>query len=68
MGVPGPVVIPLMDPDTGLFVASGCATVDQEELKELIQDPEDYYVNIHNATYPAGAIRGQLDNPGQTGE
>jgi hypothetical protein len=58
------VVIPLTDPGTGLFVASGCREVDRELLKAIIHDPDAYYVNLHNVTYPGGAIRGQLANPG----
>jgi hypothetical protein len=56
---PGPVVVPLSAPDAEGF-ASGCVSVDREEIKEIIQHPEEYYVNVHNADYPAGALRGQL--------
>jgi hypothetical protein len=37
-----------------------CIAVEPNALKPIIAKPEDYYVNIHNAKYPGGAIRGQL--------
>lgn len=55
---PGPIVVPLGAPTDG--DSSGCVDVDRDEIKEIIQDPGDYYVNVHNADFPAGAIRGQL--------
>jgi hypothetical protein len=30
-------------------------------VAEILANPEDYYVNVHNAEYPGGAIRGQLE-------
>lgn len=57
-GVAGPVVVPLMPPTSG--TSSACASVSRELAKAIIQHPENYYVNFHNAQYPAGAIRGQL--------
>jgi CHRD domain len=51
---PGPVVVPL-EPYSG-----GCTEVSRELALEIITDPTSYYVNVHNETYPAGALRGQL--------
>jgi hypothetical protein len=56
--VAGPVVVPLSPPTSGS--SSGCATVDRDLIKAIIQNPEEYYVNVHNADFPAGALRGQL--------
>jgi len=58
-GVPGPVIIGLSAPGTKGF-ASGCTTASRDVLKDIIQHPEEYYVNVHNTDYPAGALRGQL--------
>jgi hypothetical protein len=58
-GVAGPVVVPLSAPDASGF-SSGCATVDRGLIKDIIQNPEEYYVNVHNVDYPTGALRGQL--------
>jgi hypothetical protein len=57
-GVPGPVVVPLTAPTNG--TSSGCVDVDPELIKAIRQNPEEYYVNVHNAEFPPGAVRGQL--------
>lgn len=57
-GVAGPVVVPLSPPTGGS--SSGCAQVDRALAMALIQDADQYYVNVHNADFPAGALRGQL--------
>ncbi|MEP7272489.1 MAG: CHRD domain-containing protein [Acidobacteriota bacterium] len=38
----------------------GCASADQATLNEIMKTPGNYYVNVHTAEFPAGAIRGQL--------
>ncbi|MEO7960611.1 MAG: CHRD domain-containing protein, partial [Ginsengibacter sp.] len=58
-GVAGPVIIALTAPTSG--TSSGTITgIDPDLLKAIIQHPEEYYVNVHNAMYPGGAARGQL--------
>lgn len=37
-----------------------CIAVEPEVLKPIVAAPADYYVNVHNAAYPKGAVRGQL--------
>lgn len=54
----GPVVVTLAAPSDG--DSSGCADVDKALALEILKDPGDYYVNVHNAEFPAGALRGQL--------
>ena len=58
-GAPGPVVIPM--PPTSATGGSGCVTADPDLVKAIIKDPGAYYFNVHNATYPGGALRGQLE-------
>lgn len=63
-GVAGPVVVGLTAPTDG--ESRGCAyDVDRELIRNIIMHPRQYYVNVHNAPYPAGAIRGQLMGGGQ---
>jgi hypothetical protein len=58
-GVAGPVVVPL--PPTGPSSGSGCTTgVSRSLALDIIRHPWEYYVNTHNAEFPAGAARGQL--------
>lgn len=55
----GPVAIPLTAPDAS-GKSSGCAKADATVVKDILQNPGAYYVNVHNAEFPAGAVRGQL--------
>lgn len=57
-GAAGPPVITLMPPTDGS--SSGCLTAGDELLKRIAANPQNFYVNVHNAEYPAGAVRGQL--------
>ena len=56
------VVVPLLDPS----ISSGCTAADGALIQDIIDYPDQYYVNVHTAEHPAGAIRGQLSNPGQS--
>lgn len=58
-GVAGGVVVPL--PPTGASSGTGCVSgVDRGLALDIIRHPWEYYVNTHNAEFPAGVARGQL--------
>jgi hypothetical protein len=65
----GPVVITLTTPEkkkvkeclTAVPDAEDTdTTMSESELAALHAAPSDFYVNVHNVEFPAGAIRGQL--------
>jgi hypothetical protein len=47
----------LTDEESGKFINGG-------NVAEILASPEEYYVNVHNAEYLGGAIRGQLADQG----
>jgi len=55
-GVAGPVVVPFGK----TFKAKGCTTATMAVAAAIKKNPAAYYVNVHNAKYPVGAVRGQL--------
>jgi hypothetical protein len=70
-GVAGPITITLKAPTNGF--ARGCiravkhqnsmnaaVVLTRSELRGIVKWPRQYYVNVHNAKFPMGAIRGQL--------
>lgn len=62
-GVAGDVVVALFaKPKTATAGRiSGCSgTVKSPLLAKIKAKPGGYYLNLHNAKYPAGAVRGQL--------
>lgn len=58
VGVAGPVAITLVAPADGS--SAGCADLAEPLTKALLKNPGNYYVNVHNAEFPNGAVRGQL--------
>jgi CHRD domain len=62
-GVAGPVFIDLWTSPkkvTGGKLTGCSKTVKASDIAKVMAKPSAYYVNIHNAAYPAGAVRGQL--------
>ena len=55
----GGVVVPLTPPDESGH-SMGCVSADPDLIKSIRQNPEMYYVNVHNVEYPGGALRGDL--------
>lgn len=62
-GAPGPVVVDFNSPTFSAGVATGSVTATSRALADdIAAHPELYYLNVHTAEFPAGALRGQLDS------
>ncbi len=40
--------------------AARCVTATKAQIKEIRKNPTAFYVNVHTAAFPGGAVRGQL--------
>jgi hypothetical protein len=63
-GQNGAVKVPLFGtamPDTVHSAAGQVAVTDAELAKSIRTDPQAFYVNLHSAEFPGGAVRGQLE-------
>ena len=56
--VAGPVVVALQAPTEGAI--DGCADADRALIESIEANPARFYLNVHNAKFPEGALRGQL--------
>ena len=57
-GTNGPPVLALTQSNEGTW--QGCKDGSEWTQNRLQGNPQDFYVNVHTAAYPNGAIRGQL--------
>jgi hypothetical protein len=77
-GMNGPIVVPffdiqavpaqsgdprhdLLERNNGL---TGCVAADPALLQRILDNPSGFYVNLHNARFPGGFVRGQLQAGG----
>lgn len=57
----GPVVLALIAPSAGdPGTSSACIPIGADLAADILAHQNHYYVNVHTAEFPGGAVRGQL--------
>ena len=57
----GPVIVPLTAPDNGdPGASSACVPIREDVAATIRARPNAFYVNVHTADFPGGAVRGQV--------
>jgi len=41
----------------------GCARAGKQLLSSIVDEPEQFFLHVHTARFPAGAVSGQLQKP-----
>lgn len=57
-GTSGEALIPLEVTGPNMDM---CAAIEPDKLRPILENPGNYYINVHTAANPDGAIRGQLE-------
>jgi hypothetical protein len=58
--VAGDIVVDLMPTFTNNVAVGTVTSQDEQILANIVANPSNFYVNVHNADFPGGAVRGQL--------
>lgn len=58
-GASGPVALTLLTPPNG-GPSLGCYDAGEALISSIRTAPGDFYLNVHTAAFPSGAVRGQL--------
>jgi len=59
-GANGPVFVDFAPPSGTVTAVAKCVTDTPEKAQAIIANPAGHYLNVHSASFPNGAIRGQL--------
>lgn len=53
-------VVVMLSPPAADGSSKNCVKVEGDIIKKIQQNPKNFYVNLHNAEFADGAMRGQL--------
>ena len=61
-GTTGPILFTLETPHAnGVEAGPGSFAADPTLTQDMVAHPGNYYIDVHNAEFPGGALRGQLE-------